>query len=80
MAQIDWLLAAVLERKKALRLDYSDIAEMVGGISGDALRQLVARKAPEEWPKRIRDGVCKALGIEVKTIVVGSPEDRCGLR
>lgn len=74
--EIDWLLAAILERKKALKLEWNDIAAKAGGITGDSLRQLSAKKPPEEWPKNVRDRVCKVLGIDVELVVRGSPRDR----
>ena len=74
--EIDWLMAAILERKRVMRLEWKDIALKAGGISGDSLRQLASKKAPEEWPKDVRVRVCKVLGIDVKMIVIGSPEDR----
>ena len=67
---IDWLLAAILERKHTLKLDWRDIAFSCG-VSYNSMRLLVSRKPPEEWPKDVRDKVCDYLGINVRRTVMG---------
>ena len=72
---VDWNLAIILERKKALRLEWADIAAKAG-MSPEALRGMVSRKPTEEWPVYTLRKVMRALGMEYRGYVVGSPEDR----
>lgn len=69
---IDWLLAAILERKHALKVNWQDVAH-AAGISYDAMRWYVSQLPPEEWSKEVREKVCAFLGIEVKLVVSGYP-------
>lgn len=66
---IDWLMAAILERKKVMGLEWNDLADMVGGISGDYLRKLVSSKPPMKWPDDVRNKVCRKLGINIRMVV-----------
>lgn len=66
---IDWLMAAILERKKVMGLEWGDIADMVGGISAEYLRKLASNKPPMKWPEDIRNGVCRKLGINIRMVV-----------
>lgn len=70
---IDWVMAAILERKKTMKLEWADIANEVG-MSPEGLRKLVAYKRSDQWPTYTLKKVCKALGIEYKSYLVGSPE------
>ena len=72
---VDWALAAILERKKTLKLEWINIAD-AAGMSPDVLRNLVSRKRTEEWPVYTLKKVCKVLGLEYKSYIVGSPEDK----
>jgi len=72
---VDWTMAAILERKKVMKLEWSDIADGAG-ITSDALRGMVSRKRTEEWPTPVLKKVCRVLGLEYRNYVVGSPEDR----
>ena len=72
---IDWLMAAILERKKVMKLEWGDLGECCG-MSSSAMRKMACSKAPEDWPKAIREKVCRKLGIEAKMVVSGSPGDR----
>jgi hypothetical protein len=58
---IDWLWAAVLERKAAKNLDLKQLANM-GGISYDTMRHYI-RESPWNWPVKVRTGVCNGLGL-----------------
>ena len=71
---IDWTMAAILERKKAMKLEWSDLAG-VAGMSGDSLRQLVSKKHTEDWPSDVRQRICKYLDIRIVRYVENSPED-----
>ena len=72
--EIDWLMAGFLERKRVMNLTWDEIGA-AAGMNGNAFRRLAATKSPADWPKDIRQNVCRMLGLEVKTFVVGSPED-----
>lgn len=76
-APVDWNLAAILERKKRLKLEWSDIAEMAG-MSSDALRNMVSRKRTDEWEVYTLKKVLMVLGLEYRAYLVGSPEDKNG--
>lgn len=66
---IDWLMAAILERKKVMGLEWGDIADMVGGISAEYLRKLASSKPPMKWPDDVRNNVCRKLGINIRMVV-----------
>ena len=72
--EIDWFLAGILERKKVMHLTWDDLGEICG-TTGENMRQYVMKKPPIEWPKSFKDKICKALGLEIRVYVVGSPED-----
>lgn len=74
--EINWVMAAILERKRKLGMSWEDIANHIDFISPGALRQLASKKEPEEWPKAVREKVCDILGVEVRTTVIGCPEDK----
>lgn len=74
---VDWNLAAILERKKRLKLEWADIAEMAG-MSSDALRNMVSRKRTDEWEVYTLKKVLMVLGLEYRAYLVGSPEDKNG--
>lgn len=61
---IDWLWAAILERKAQYGWDLKKMAE-VAGVSYPVMRNL-ARKSPWEWSKSARENVCDAFGLELK--------------
>ncbi len=74
--EINWLRAAIYDRKNSLHLTWDDLGDTVG-CSGGALRQLMhASPDPWTWPQYTLKKVCKALGIEIRQCVAGSPEDR----
>ena len=73
---INWLLAAILERKKVMGLEWDDIAKKAN-MSSPTLRKMLSTTDPLEWDFHARKSICEMLGIEFRTksYVVGSPED-----
>ena len=67
---INNLRAAILERKFVSGLGWKELADS-GGISESAMRKLASSKPPEEWPARVRNGVCRLLDIKVTVVVTG---------
>lgn len=67
---INNLRAAILERKFVAGLSWEDLGS-AGGISATAMRKMATTKAPEEWPPKVKNGVCRLLDIRVSTTVVG---------
>ena len=77
---IDWLWAAVLERKVVLGYDLKLMAR-IAGVHYDTMRRYI-RKSPWEWSPDARARVCKAFGISTK-ITVGrydTPDEMKGRR
>ena len=60
---IDWLMAAILERMRVLKLNQKDLAE-AAHVSHETMRGYF-QKSPLKWPDDVRDNVCKLLGITV---------------
>lgn len=73
--QIDWLLAAILERKLKEKKDYSYLASKAH-CTPDALRRMVSTKHTDDWNPEIRRSVCRALGISQKTMISAEVELR----
>ena len=69
---IDWLLAAVLERKLVLGYDAKRLADIAGVSYETMCRNL--RISPWRWSPRTRTRVCQTLGIRLKQTVEGAPE------
>ena len=67
---INNLRAAILERKFVSRMSWDDIGKSVG-LEGATMRKLASTKTPQEWPPKVRYGVCRLLDIKVNTTVVG---------
>lgn len=67
---INNLRAAILERKFVAGMSWDDLAS-AAGISGASMRKLATAKPPDEWPPKVRTGVCRLLDIKVSTTVVG---------
>ena len=71
---IDWLWAAVLERKTRFKYDLRVLAE-VAGVDYGTMRKYI-RMSPWEWGEDARNRVCKELGVTpVKTVRFAPPED-----
>lgn len=60
---IDWLLAAMLERRTKKGISMKYLAERVG-VSYGTMRKWSFR-SPWEWPKWMREAACKELGITI---------------
>ncbi len=60
---IDWLMAAILERMRVLKLSQKDLAE-AAHVHHDTMRNYM-QKSPLKWPDDVRDNVCKLLGITI---------------
>lgn len=58
---IDWLMAAILERMRVLKLNQMDLA-VAAHVRHDTMRKYMMR-SPTTWPQDVRDNVCKLLGI-----------------
>ena len=75
--EVNWLRAAIHDRKNMMKLTWDQLGEAVG-TTGDALKHLMHNKPdPWDWPRYTRDKVCRVLGIQTNSYVVGSPEDPC---
>lgn len=61
---IDWLRAAILERKDVYNLDLRQMAE-IAGVSYEQMRRYI-RRSPWEWPRHMRDNVCDAFRIRAE--------------
>ncbi len=70
---IDWLRAAVMERSAVMGYNLKQLAE-VGGISYDYMRKL-SRVSPWDWPRPVRENVCRALGVKTLCGVEGMPRE-----
>lgn len=60
---IDWLWAAILERKMVYQYDLHAMSE-VAGVSYPVMRRLI-RVSPWYWPLHARESVCAAFGLKV---------------
>lgn len=65
---VDWMLAAILERKQIMGLNWSDLAD-VAHISPETMRSLATKKKPEEWPTEVRRAVMRKLGLSAKLVI-----------
>lgn len=61
---IDWLWAAILERKAQYGWDLQTMAT-AGGTSYAVMRRLI-RESPWNWPKDVRENVCREFRLEMK--------------
>ena len=60
---IDWLMAAILERMRVLKLNQMDLA-VAAHVRHDTMRKYMMR-SPTTWPQDVRDNVCNLLGITI---------------
>lgn len=67
---IDWLWAAMLERRLVLGITVKDMAKIVG-VSYGTMRNFAA-KSPWEWSRGMREKVCKELGITIDVVPSGA--------
>jgi len=68
---IDWLWAAVLERKKVLRYDLKQMAE-IAGVTYATMRRYIGI-SPWQWNDSARNNVCRRFGIKTVRRVEGAP-------
>ena len=61
--QIDWLWAAMLERKKVLGYDLKMMAK-TAGMSYELMRRYFM-KSPWDWPREVREKICTEFGINI---------------
>lgn len=64
---IDWLFAAVLERKTVLGYDLKRLSE-VAGVTYDTMRRYI-RQSPWTWTPEARARVCAEFGIKPQVSV-----------
>lgn len=60
--EIDWLMAAVLERLWALNFTYKDLADACG-VNYCTMRKYMNRRSAY-WPSEVREHICDFLGIK----------------
>ena len=75
---IDWLWAAILERKMVLKYDLKQMAE-IAGVSYDTMRQYIG-KSPWEWSADARTKICLEFGLRPIQTVAPAPDETWGLR
>lgn len=75
---IDWLWAAVLERKVVLGYDLKLMAR-IAGVSYETMRQYI-RKSPWDWDDGARDRICKEFCIVPQRTVTYAPPQEGGYR
>ena len=65
---IDWLKAAILERKQVMGLTMADLAE-AAHMSPDSFRHLLTDKSRTvlDWKPETRRAVCRRLEINITT-------------
>lgn len=73
--EIDWTIAAILERKHALGYTWKAIAEQVG-MNYEVLRKLVSERPSVRWPYYTLKKVLQVLGIEKGTYTIKISEGR----
>ena len=66
--KIDPLRACILDRKHSMKLTWGDIGKEIGLTDG-MMRYYATKRMPDEWPKEVRENVCRVLGITVKRTV-----------
>lgn len=67
---IDWLWAAMLERRMVLGITVKDMAK-IAGVSYGTMRNH-ASKSPWEWSRSMRERMCKEFGITIEVAPAGS--------
>ena len=75
---IDWLWAAILERKMVLKIDLKQMAE-IAGVSYETMRRYIGQ-SPWEWSADARTRVCKEFGLKPIQTVQPAPDEMWGLR
>lgn len=75
---IDWLMAAILERKMVYKVDLKQMAE-IAGVSYESMRRMITI-SPWEWSADARTRVCKEFGLKPIQTVQPAPDETWGLR
>lgn len=75
---IDWLWAAILERKMVLGVDLKQMS-IIAGVSYESMRRMIT-KSPWEWSADARTRVCKEFGLRPIQTVQPAPDETWGLR
>lgn len=70
---IDWLWAAVLERKAVYGFDLKYMAK-IAGISYDTMRRYI-RVSPWTWEQKARERICTRFGIKPQIAVQMIPQE-----
>ena len=68
--QIDWLWAAILERKMRYKMNNKELAEEIG-VSYETMCKTIV-KPTREWSPDVLEAVCKRFGIKLVPNVNGS--------
>lgn len=76
---IDWIKAAILERKLHKHITYEELARGTN-VSPEYLRKLVATKHTNDWSPDIRNSICRQLRIGVQSTLSLVTEDEKGIR
>ena len=71
--RIDWLWAAILERKMAYKCDLKTLSSDIG-VSYNTMRKVIT-KPTREWPPAILESVCKKFDIQLIPSVGGETPD-----
>lgn len=75
---IDWLWAAILERKMVLGIDLKQMSQ-IAGVSYETMRHMI-KKSPWEWSADARTRVCVEFGLKPIQTVQPAPGEMWGLR
>ena len=75
---IDWLWAAILERKMVLKYDLKQMAE-IAGVSYDTMRRYIGQ-SPWTWTVDARTRICVEFGLKPIQTVQPAPDEMWGLR
>ena len=67
---INWLWAAILERKTVRGYDLKHMAQ-IAGVGYEYMRKLIV-KPPHDWPYGALQNICKEFGIKMVPSVNGS--------
>lgn len=76
---IDWIKAAILERKLAKHITYDELAKGTN-VSPEYLRKLMGTKHTNDWSPDIRNSVCRQLRIGIQSTLSIVTEDQMGIR
>lgn len=75
---IDWLHAAILERKCVLGYDLKRMSE-IAGVTYDTMRRYI-RQSPWTWDADARAAILREFGLKAQVSVVPDKEPRIQLR